>query len=168
MKALKKVIRVYASAVLLSSCVLAVLAGPANAIDGPATLTFQELEKGSTFHFLDNAPEAKLKGGVVSFSPGDVLLFTNPIAMGGKVVGKLRIACTATTAGNTKKPESAGFNCNGIAKIPGGTLVLVAGLGGAVTEGAVTGGTGIYAGARGTFVSTNAKGYSTNTVTLVE
>jgi hypothetical protein len=84
MKAFKKINRLCASAVVLSSCVLAVLANSASAIGGPTVVTFKELDKGATFHFLDNAPKAMLKHGVVSFSPGDMVLFTNPLAMEGR------------------------------------------------------------------------------------
>jgi hypothetical protein len=57
---------------------------------------------------------------------------------------------------------------HGIAKISGGTLILVGEAGEGPTEGAITGGTGIYAGARGTFVSRPGRGASTTTVTLLE
>ena len=39
---------------------------------------------------------------------------------------------------------------------------------GRTNEGAVLGGTGAYANARGTFTTTEFKGYSTTTVTLTE
>jgi hypothetical protein len=169
MNAFQKPSRVLASAVVLGFCILAVLAGSANAIVGPTTLTFKELSKGATTHFVDNAPKTTLKpGGGLSISAGDMLLTTNPLEMDGKVVGKIRIVCTATSSANTKNLGAADFNCIGIARIPGGSLVLVAGLSEGSVEGAVTGGTGIYAGARGTFVSRNVKGGSTNTVTLLE
>lgn len=168
MKDFKKSWRMCASAVAVSSCVSAVLASSAGAIGGPAVLTFNELDKGATVHFVDNAPRATLKHGVASVSPGDMLIFTNPLAMEGTKVGKIRIVCTATSAGTTKNLASAGFDCIGIAKIPNGSLVLVAELGASPVEGAVTGGTGAYAGARGTFISRKGTGSSTTTVTLLE
>jgi hypothetical protein len=79
-------------------------------------------------------------------------------------VGKIRVVCTATSAGNTRNLVGAGFVCTGIARIPAGTLVLVAEL----REGVVTGGTGAYAGATGTFVPKEGKGSSTTTITLLE
>ncbi len=166
MRASKKIGRLCTTSVLLSPCVFAVLVSSASAIGG-STVTFEELDKGSTFHFVDNAPKATLKNGAL-FSPGDMLIVTNPLAMGGKVVGKIRTVCTATGAGNTKNPAAAGFDCTGIGRIPGGSLVLVGELGEGPVEGAITGGTGIYAGARGTFVSRNGKSFSTTTVTLLE
>lgn len=168
MNAFQRPSRLFASAVVLGFSVLAVLASSASAIGEPTTITFKELEKGATSHFLDNSPDATLNHGVVSISPGDELLSTNPLAMDGRVVGKIRIVCTATSAGNTKNPDSAGFNCTGIVRIPGGTLVLVAMLSKSPVKGAVTGGTGTYAGARGTFVSRQGRGASMTTVTLLE
>lgn len=157
-----------AAAVIPACCTLGVLASSARAIGDPTVLTFKELDNGATVHFVDNPPTATLKHGGVFFSPGDELITTNPLAMEGRIVGKTRVICTATTAANTRKPSSGAFICNGIAKLPGGSLILVGEAGEGVTEGAVTGGTGIYAGARGTIVSKPGKGGSTNTVTLVE
>ena len=168
MNAFQKLSRLLASAVVLSFCVLAVLANSASAIGGPSTLTFNELEKGATSHFIDNAPMATLEHGVASFTPGDMLISTNPLAMEGKGVGKIRIVCTATGDGSTKNFTEASFNCTGIAKIPGGSLVLVAELSESPVEGAITGGTGIYAGATGTFVSRRGRGASATTVTLLQ
>lgn len=153
---------------VLGFSVIALFASPASAVGEPTTVTFKELEKGATFHFLDNPPEATLNHGVVSISPGDELLSTYPISMEGKIVGKIRVICTATRAGNTKNVNSAGFNCTGIARIPGGTLILVGEAREGPTEGAITGGTGIYAGARGTFISRQNRGFSTTTATLLE
>lgn len=131
-------------------------------------MTFQELENKGTARFVDNAPTVTLKHGVVSISPGDEVVYSTPLAMEGKVVGKDRAVCTATSAATTKKLDSAGFICTGIAKIPGGTLILVGEAKEIPTEGAITGGTGSYAGARGTFVSRPGRGISTITVSLLE
>jgi hypothetical protein len=58
-------------------------------------------------------------------------------------------------------------------KLREGSLVIVAPLSdrsrpGQVTEGAVLGGTDVYAGARGTFVVRRVRGAETSTVTLLE
>ena len=113
MNAFQKPSRLFASAVVVGFSVLALLASSVSAMGGPTTITFKELEKGATFHFLDNRPEAALNHGVVSISPGDMLLSTNPLAMEGKVVGKIRIVCTATSAGNTKNPDNAASSALG-------------------------------------------------------
>lgn len=131
-------------------------------------LTFFEPNKGGTFNFVDAAPKAKLKHGFpTKFSPGDEVIFTSPLEAEGKRVGKLRAVCIATSGG--RKFGGAGFVCTGIAKFSNGTLVYSALLSeGQTTEGAITGGSGIYAGARGVFVSKEGKDGSTTTVRLFE
>lgn len=152
------------------SC-LAVLFFAGTASAATTTLTFKEPEKGSTFAFVDNAPTSKKKHGFpTQFSAGDEIVFTNPLESEGKMVGKIRIACTATKNASSKNFAAAGFVCWGIAKITGGTLVFAAELSEGNTEGAITGGSGKYAGAHGSFVSKEpkGKGASTTTVTLLE
>lgn len=144
-------------------------AAPEKAPPGKETvLTFVEPEKGGTFRFVDAAPKAKLKHGFPTrISPGDEVIFTNPMEAEGKRVGKLRASCTATS--EAKKFGSAGFVCTGIAGFSNGTLVYSALLTeGNTTEGAITGGSGIYAGAHGVFVSKEGKKTSTTTVRLFE
>jgi hypothetical protein len=143
----------------------AVLAGSASAA---TTLRFEELQKGSTFAFVDNAPTSELHHGFPSvISAGDSIVITHPIAEGGKTVGKLSTSCTATKT--SKVFDKAGFMCQGTFALPGGTLVASAMIASSKgTEGAILGGTGKYAGARGTFVSKEGKGRSTVTVTLAE
>jgi hypothetical protein len=144
-------------------------AGAASA--ATTTLTFKELEKGSTFAFLDNAPRSEEKHGFPTrFSAGDELIFTSPLESEGSSAGKIRVVCTATRSTNSKALAAAGFVCSGIARISGGTLVFAAELGEGDTEGAITGGSGRYAGAHGSFVSKEAegKGPSTLTITLLE
>jgi hypothetical protein len=159
--------RVAVLAGLLSCCAILVFASSASA--ATTTLTFKEPEKGSTFAFVDNAPTSKRKHGFPTrFSSGDEVIFTNPLESEGKIVGKLRVSCTATNNASSKHFAAAGFICSGIAKIPGGTLVFAAELAEGNTEGAITGGSGKYAGARGSFLSKEGKGANTVTVTLVE
>ena len=145
-----------------------VLLGSANADASPVLLRFKELKKGSTFHYVDVAPAASLKHGAVSISPGDEFITTNPLSMEDLVVGKSRVVCTATTFGSTKRPNKAGFICSGIAKLPGGSLILAGEASEGVSEGAVTGGTGAYSGARGSFISRPERGGAMNEVTLIE
>lgn len=131
------------------------------------TITFKEPEKGSTFAFIDNAPKTKRKHGFPEkISAGDEFVFTNPLEAEGKKIGHLQAVCIATGNG---KFQNAGLNCNGTFVFTGkGTLIAAATIKGNKTEGAITGGTGNYAGARGTFVSKEGKGASTVTVTLLE
>jgi hypothetical protein len=135
------------------------------------TITFQELEKGSTFKFIDNAPTSELKHGFpVKISAGDEFVGTNPLASEGKKIGELRTFCVATKSVPAKDFDGAGFMCNGTFVFgKSGTLVASAVIDlPSGTEGAITGGTGTYADARGTFVSKEGKGISTVTITLVE
>jgi hypothetical protein len=160
-----KVARLGGAAALLSC--LAALAFTSSAAAAATTIHFKEPEKGSTFAFIDNAPKTKRKHGFpAKISAGDELVFTNPLEAEGKKIGHLQAVCIATGNG---KFQTAGFNCNGTFVFTGkGTLIAAATLAGNKTEGAITGGTGTYAGARGTFVSKEGKGASKVTVTLLE
>jgi hypothetical protein len=153
-------------AIVLVAMAGLIAAAPAAAAE-TTTLTFKEPEKGSTFAFVDSAPIAKKKHGFPTrFSPGDMVIFTNPLETEGKIVGKLRVVCTATTPASSKNFAAAGFTCTGIAKIPGGTLVFAAELAEGNTEGAIIGGSGKYAGAHGSFLSKEPKGKGASTVTV--
>jgi hypothetical protein len=151
------------------ACLLA--AAPAAAA-GTTTITFKEPEKGSTFNYVDVAPTAPKKHGFpTAISPGDQLVLTNPLTEGGKTIGKLRARCTATAAAKTTNQDAfvqAHFICEGVFTLPGGTLYANASIVKGETEGVVTGGTGKYAGARGTILSKEVKGGSTTTITLLE
>lgn len=136
------------------------------------TLSFQEPEKGSTFTYVDVAPTAPKKHGFpTSISPGDQIVITNPVTEGGKTIGKLRARCTATAAvAKISSVAFAGahFICEGVYTLTGGSLFANATIVKSGTEGVVTGGTGKYAGVRGTVVSKEMKGGSVTTITLLE
>lgn len=135
------------------------------------TITFKEPEKGSTFTYVDVAPTAPKKHGFpTAISPGDQLVLTNPLTEGGKTIGKLRARCTATAAvGKTTSMAfvQAHFICEGVFTLPGGSLYGNASIVKSGTEGVVTGGTGKYAGARGTISTKEGKGGNTTTITLL-
>jgi hypothetical protein len=160
----RKLARLGGAAALLSCLALAFTSSAAAAT---TKITFKEPEKGSTFTFIDNAPKTKHKHGFPQkISAGDEFVFTNPLEAEGKKIGHLQAVCVATGNG---KFQNAGFNCNGTFVFTGkGTLIAAATIAGKKTEGAITGGTGTYAGARGTFVSKEGKGASSVTVTLLE
>jgi hypothetical protein len=154
---------------VLTSCFAIV--GSASAAS--TTLIFEEPERGATFAFIDHAPKIGGVRGVRApkkFSSGDEFIFTNRLEVAGKTVGKLRGVCTATQTSSLKNIQGAGFLCNAQARIPGGTLFLVTPFteGATGPEGAVIGGTGKYAGARGSFVIKQGRNSSTNTITLLE
>jgi hypothetical protein len=106
-----------------------------------------------------------------SIAPGDQLILTNRVTEGGKTIGNLRARCTATepvaTVSNSAFAQ-AHFICEGMYTLPGGSLYANASIGKSGARGVVTGGTGKFAGARGTFVSRDAKGGTDTTVTLLE
>ena len=139
---------------------------------GTTTITFNEPEKGSTFTYVDVAPTAPKKHGFpTAISPGDQLVLTNPLTEGAKTIGKLRARCTATASAKTTSNTAflqAHFICEGVFTLPGGTLYANASIVKGGTEGAITGGTGKYAGAGGTILSKEVKGGSATTITLLE
>ncbi|MFN8217266.1 MAG: dirigent protein [Solirubrobacterales bacterium] len=149
---------------LVGCCALAVaFAGSAAAAAGPATIKFKESNKGATFRYVDVAPQAKKEGEV---SPGDELVISNPLESGGKKIGHLRALCVATNS--AKKFINVTFICTAMYVLDGkGTLAAQATLKvGKDVKGAIVGGTGSYAGARGTFLSTELSNGSGNNTTI--
>lgn len=140
--------------------------GSGASAQGPQTIELRELEKGSTFKHVRNTEPKSSNANLA----GDVIVFTNPVADGsGKVVGKIRVACV-TTSGAADFKDSI-LTCTGVLTLPGGALALAANSdpGSRTTTGAITGGTGSYAGARGSFVASEGrKGGGTNTITLTD
>jgi hypothetical protein len=131
-------------------------------------LVFREPHRGSTEKFVDLFPLVSRRHP--GFSPGDELLFTNRLERRGRRVGRIHVICTATQRG--RNPIRAGFMCNILANVPGGTLVMVSPYAERGNsngrEGAVVGGTGRYAGARGTFDDEQGRRFDTNTIRLLE
>jgi hypothetical protein len=149
---------------LAALAVVAVVAIPAGA-QSPATLTFKELEKGSTFKIIDVPPKAK--GERTPPSVGDTLTFTNPLTKTAtNSAGRVHADCLVTKGG--KKFESLVVLCDGAYAFKNGTIYVstLTKLTGR-TQGAVVGGTGDYTGARGTFQSRESSGGSTTTITLL-
>jgi nitrate/nitrite transporter NarK len=127
------------------------------------TLMFTEVQKGSTFRHIRNTKPKSQRAN----SLGDLIVFTNPLAdASGKKVGKLYVNC-ATTVGSGNFLKST-LTCAGVVALPDGTLTFAANVSPSAptTTGAVTGGTGAYAGARGVFVSHETKTAITDTITL--
>jgi hypothetical protein len=152
---------------LVSCCaLLAVFASTASAI-APVQIEFKEPEKGGTFAFIDQAPKTTFgkHGQPKLISAGDELVITTPVLENGKKIGQLQATCTATKTSNDFL--AAGFECFGTYVLKGGTMVASTTIGnGKTNEGAILGGTGIYANARGTFVTTEHGSFSTTVVSL--
>ena len=145
----------------------ALVLGASASAQGSATLTFKELNTGSTFAFVDSAPLSKAKGEPTA-SLGDRIVFTNPlVSAAGKHVGRLYLHCTVVVA--APQANRAAFACEGVIALGGGTLAVQTLLlrAGATVNGIVTGGTGTYANARGTLRSRPTKTGADDTITLV-
>jgi len=152
-------------AVLAAVAGLAVVAlwSSASAQDpGTRTLTFKELEQRSTFTHIRNTKTRSEQANM----QGDVIAFTNPLAdAAGKRVGMLRVSCVTTTGSRNFMKST--LTCLGVVSLRDGTLTMQLDTRprSATTTGAVTGGTGAYANARGVFVATETKTGTTDTVT---
>src|SRR4051794_19363163 len=132
------------------------------------TITFKELNKGSRFAYIDNAPKNPHKKRPV-FSVGDQFVLANPLADDSGPVGELRATCTATK----KAPANDNINgshplCVGAFVLKDGSLFLeLTDANAKTTSGGIVGGTGQYVGARGTFTSTQTKAGADDVVNLL-
>lgn len=122
------------------------------------TLKFTEKDT-NDFGFQDAAPTTRVGNqGPEKPSPGDQITFRSTLLDSSKKpAGELGATCTITGPGQTGF-EQALATCAGTATVPGGTLALSAGgkTFGNNTVGTITGGTGKYARATGTFTSTSS------------
>jgi hypothetical protein len=156
--------------VLASLCIAQMVVWTAVSLAGGETgqgraLTFRALDKGSTFTHIRNTPGAPRRAN----TQGDVLVFTNPLAdASGARIGKVSVACTTTTG--ARNFMRSAMTCSGTYELRDGTLTVQAMLRvrDRTTVGAVTGGTGAYANARGVFESRTAANGSVDTFTLAE
>jgi hypothetical protein len=156
------------AAVGLTAAAAAISASPA-AAQAPTTLSFKELERGSTFTFVDSAPRSQRRNGMPTrTSPGDLFLFSNPLRdAAGNPFGRLSVTCFVTTSGRTSRTKA---DCLGVYAFPTGSVFAAAQISfasQAPTTGTVFGGTGAYANARGTFTSTETRTDTDTTMTLV-
>jgi hypothetical protein len=157
-----------AAAAAIVSGAVAVAAPVLAQSSGGQTLTFQELNKGSRFDFIDNAPRNPHTRRPV-FSVGDQIVLANPLADDSGRVGELRAVCTFTKRAPATDNVNPGHPfCSGAFLLKSGTLFLeTSDAGGKTTRGAVVGGTGAYVGARGTFTSTSTKTGANDVVNLM-
>ena len=149
----------------LAAVALAVGSGASAQDPGARTLTLKELEKGATFIHIRNtrtkSPQANPQG--------DVIVFTHVLAdEAGNKVGKLSAGCTTTTGARNFLKST--ITCTGVLALRDGDLMVQSNVkpGASKTVGAVTGGTGAYANARGVFVAEDTKTDTVNTITLSE
>jgi hypothetical protein len=129
---------------------------------GTRTLVVNELEKGSTFTHIRNT---KTRSGRANLQ-GDVIAFTNPLTdTAGTRVGTLHVSCVTTTGSRNFMKST--LTCLGVVSLRDGTLTLQLNTRPRAPEttGAVTGGTGTYANARGVFTATASRTGATDTIT---
>ena len=120
------------------------------------TLTYTESET-NDFGFNDAAPNANLgRQGPDKLTPADGVTFASDLLDSSKKkVGELNAQCIFIRPGAF---NTASAQCSGTATVPGGTLVLS--VGGKLNKGvsgAITGGTGDYTAAGGTFTSSGGR-----------
>jgi len=148
------------AAVLLAALVAG--CGGGGATFRKQTLSFTERQNDDSFSFADNPPKSSPSNGdEPKLSNGDQITFTADMIDGsGKDVGDLDATCTVT-ATTTGSFDDSRAQCLGTADVPGGTLTVTVGgkaFGAGTTRGAVVGGTGDYAGATGSFTSSDESG----------
>jgi hypothetical protein len=150
-----------AIAALATAGVLAVSGGA----QAPTGQTIQFVERGGSDKFVDVAPRSNRAP-----SAGDSFLFSVPLYNAeNKRIGTLDAKCSFTKGGN----RTARGVCEGVFTLPDGDLYGAAKLSNSnTTLGVITGGTGGYAGARGTFRSVDRPGEgggdpSDTTITLL-
>ena len=164
-----KIPRTYVVAAALALVATLVFVNSAAAV-APVQITLWEPAKDQRVAFIDNAPTAK-KAHPTQISPGDEVVLTNHLLENGKMVGKLRTRCTATefASGNGESVfVNAHFICEAVYNIKGSSLWASAEVRKGGTRGVITGGTGKFANARGTVVSTVEKSGEASVITLVE
>jgi hypothetical protein len=151
----RPVILAAAAGAAAAAAVLA--AGGSAQAPGTRTLTFRETDRGSTFGIVDNPPRSRRtrQGSPTRVSAGDTVAISQRLVQGsGPATGTIHVSCTATT-GRAQRFDRAVFVCHATTTLPDGTIALEAALrfGDQGVTAAVTGGTGAYEGARGTFTS---------------
>jgi predicted small lipoprotein YifL len=152
-------------ALVLSALVLVALAGLTACGSSGGTKFEQQTLKlderdTNAFGFVDADPKTTVgPNGPEAVSNGDQFTFRSDlIDESKKDVGDLNVTCVFTDTGHGAKFENSHAVCTGVASVPGGSLDLAVGglvFGGKQTSGSVTGGSGKYAGATGSFVSSN-------------
>jgi hypothetical protein len=134
------------------------------------TIVLTELPKTASFGFVDNPPKTKLtaEGEPRRFSPGDSETFSIPVAdQQGKRVGRFDGQCVVVRLGGPRNHEEY---CAGAYRLQDGVISIATALIGDTGNysAAVSGGTGAYAGTRGTLESvTSNSGQTTDTLRLL-
>jgi hypothetical protein len=140
-------------AVALAVLVIGTFAGNGAANHpGSQTLTFSESPRGDIFRFIDERPRSRGPRNNPSISTGDRLVLGFGIrTQAGERAGRVEAACTALRG--ARRFDRARWGCHGFARLADGTLslALTFRFRENVVTGTVTGGTGAYEGASGSF-----------------
>jgi hypothetical protein len=148
---------------LAACCALVVASADPAGAAAPTTISFRESEKGAIFQTVDVAPKGK---NATDVSLGDEIVFAIPLEAGGKKIGRVNGVCVVVAK---KHPE---YLCtNTYVFQHQGTLASSMNFKPSkkINHGVIVGGTGVYAGARGTFILSNeTEGGDKTTVTLLE
>ena len=134
---------------------------------GVRTINLIEHNKGSTEGIVDNPPKMMKNRRRPVFSVGDVFAGSAPVfdATDRTRLGRVHIQCTVTKGGSERRADAL---CTGVYRLRDGQISIAATVhGNAPASGAVTGGDGAYAGARGTFRSHNTRTGANDTITLL-
>jgi hypothetical protein len=147
--------------------VFASLVAAAPAAAQTQTLTVKETAGGGTTDVVDHPPKSPKGGAERRLSKDDTLVITNPLRdTSNRPIGRVRATCAITKAGGFDK---AAADCLGVFEMKAGKLYVTLPLEFASTtaNGTVLGGTGAYAGLRGTWTSVQHRdGSATDTFTL--
>ena len=153
------------SGALAACCALVVASADPAGAAGPTTISVRESHQGAIFKTVDVAPKGK---NVTDVSLGDEIVFTVPLVAGGKKIGRENGFCVITRCCQ----EAPGISLHQHVCLPAPRDSchfdeLQAGQ--EANYGAIVGGTGVYAGARGTFtISNETEGGDKATFTLLE
>ena len=133
----------------------------------PQALTLIETARGGTTHVVDRPPVSRQGGANRRLTKDDTLVITNPLRdTSGRRAGRLRASCAVTKAGGF---DSAAGDCLGVFQLKAGRIYVTVplNLAATTTTGSVLGGTGAYAGVRGTWTSVQRRnGSARDTLTL--
>jgi hypothetical protein len=130
------------------------------------TITLVTKERDSRGAFVDAAPRVRNPRRPAA-SIGDAYVFTQTVydAAGTARVGTLSATCTFPR--RARNPEGAPMLCHGVYHLQDGDVVGAGLLSGNPGRIAITGGTGAYAGARGTLTTTESRTGSTDVIELL-
>jgi phytoene dehydrogenase-like protein len=163
-----------AGIVIAAAAAIAVVASTGGNAQTPGSRTVTFFEDGSsgTFAFIDNPPHSPVANPdspKARFSLGDQAAFSERLLdrAGGRAVG--RVFATETVVAGSRFPRVTNL-IHAVFRLQGGQIVVDA----AVDErhpekvrAAVTGGTGVYEGARGTFTTSPGKTGNSDQIVLL-